>query len=103
MFVGLCTPFCLRLLQHMVLCCHVIGWTLLKIMFCVHRFFYSFTASDGSEGTTTGRVVSPCSIMMHHGFRGKKVRRAGKEDIDYSKQRHSPHCWLPTKVMFPAN
>ena len=39
--------------------------------FCVLRFFYSFTASDGSDGSTAGRVISPCSIMMHHGFRSK--------------------------------
>ena len=43
------------------------------------RFFYSFTASDGSEGSTAGRVASPCSIMMHHGFRSKEARRAGKQ------------------------
>ena len=40
-----------------------------KTTFCVLRFFYSFTASDGSEESTAGHVVSPCSIMMHHGFR----------------------------------
>ena len=39
------------------------------------RFFsYSFTASDGSEETTAGRVVSPCSIKVHHGFRSKEAR-----------------------------
>ena len=42
-------------------------------------FFYSFTASDGSEGSTAGRVVSPCSIMMHHGFRSKEARCARKQ------------------------
>ena len=43
------------------------------------RFFYSFTASDGSERSTAGRVVSPCSIMMHHGIRSKEARRARKQ------------------------
>ena len=44
------------------------------------RFFsYSFTASDGSEESTAGRVVSPCSIMMHHGLRSKEARRARKQ------------------------
>ena len=44
------------------------------------RFFsYSFTASDGSEESTAGRVVSPCSIMMHHGFRSIEARRARKQ------------------------
>ena len=44
------------------------------------RFFsHSFIASDGSEGSTAGRVASPCSIMMHHGFRCKEARRARKQ------------------------
>ena len=25
------------------------------------------------------------------------------KDIDYAKQHHTPHCWLPAKVMYPAN
>ena len=50
-----------------------------KSTFCVLRFFsYSFTASDGSEETTAGRVVS-CSIMMYHGLGCKAVRRARKQ------------------------
>ena len=45
-----------------------------KTTFCVIRFFsYSFTASDGSEESTAGRVISPCSIMVHHGFRSKEA------------------------------
>ena len=40
---------------------------------------YSFTSSDGQEESTAGRVVSPCSIMVHHGFRSKEVRRARKQ------------------------
>ena len=48
--------------------------------FCVLRFFsYSFTASDGSEESTAGRVVAPCSIMVHHGFRSNQARRAIKQ------------------------
>ena len=40
-----------------------------KTTFCVLCFFsYSFPASDGSGEPTAGRVVSPCSIMMHHGL-----------------------------------
>ena len=70
--------------------------TLIKTAFCTHRIFYSFTASDGSEGTTAGRVVSPCSIVVHHGFRSKEVRRARKQYIDYTKQHHTPHSWLST-------
>ena len=51
-----------------------------KTTFCVLRFFsYSFTASDGSQEFTAGRVVSPCSIMMHHGYRSKEARRARKQ------------------------
>ena len=42
-------------------------------------FFYSFTASDGSEESTTGRVVSPCSIMVHRGLRSIEARRARKQ------------------------
>ena len=48
--------------------------------FCVLRFFsYTFTAFDCSEESTAGRVVSHCSIMMHHGFRSKEARRARKQ------------------------
>ena len=56
------------------------------------RFFsYSFTASDGSEESTAGRVVSPCSIMMHHGFRSKEARRAGKQKYrSHQTTSHSP-------------
>ena len=43
------------------------------------RFIYSFTVSDGSEESTAGHVVSPCSITMHNGFRCKEVRRARKQ------------------------
>ena len=50
-----------------------------KTTFCVFRFFYPFTASDGSEESTAGRVVSPCSIMMHHGFGSNEARRAKKQ------------------------
>ena len=24
-------------------------------------------------------------------------------NIDYAKQHHTTHCWLPAKVMYPAN
>ena len=48
--------------------------------FCVLCFFfYSFTASDRSEESTAGRVVSPCAIMVHHGFINKEARRARKQ------------------------
>ena len=41
------------------------------------RFFsYSFSASDCSEESTAGRVVSPCSIMVLHGLGSKEARRA---------------------------
>ena len=44
------------------------------------RFFsYSITASDGSEESTAGRVISPSSIMMHHGFRSQEPRRAREQ------------------------
>ena len=39
----------------------------------------SLSSSNVSEGTTAGRVVSPCSIMVHHSFRSKKSRRARKQ------------------------
>ena len=69
-------------------------WHLLRTTFCAHRFFfYSFTVSDGSEGTTAGHVELPCSILGHQGFRSIVVRRAIKQDIDYAKQHHTPHCW----------
>ena len=43
-------------------------------------FSYSFTASDGSQESTAGRVISPCSIVMHHGFRSKEAMRARKQE-----------------------
>ena len=67
-----------------------------------HRLFYSFIASDGSEGTTADRVVSPRSIMVHHGYRSKEARRAIK-NIDYAKQHLNPYCRLHGKLMYPAN
>ena len=42
-------------------------------------FSYSFTASDGSEDSTAGRVESPCSIMMHYGIKSKEARHARKQ------------------------
>ena len=32
-----------------------------------------------------------------------EVRRARKQNIDFVKQHQTPHCWLPAKVMYPAN
>ena len=87
----------------MVWCCHVISLTLLNTTLCVHHFlFCSFTASDGSEGTTADCAVLPCSILVDHGFRTKEVRHARKQNIDYAKQHHTSHHWLPTKVMYPT-
>ena len=85
-------------------CCQVIGPSLLWTTLCArHFFFYPFTASNGSEGTTAGRVVSHRSTTEHHGFRSKEARCARKQNIDYAKQLNTPHCWLPNKVMYPAN
>ena len=68
-----------------------------------HFFFHSITATDSSKESTTGRVASPRSIMVHHGFRSNEARCAGKQNIYYTKQHHTPHCWLPAKVIHPAN
>ena len=90
-------------LLDMVWCCHVVGLALLTTTFCAYRFFfYSLTTSDGSGGTTAGHVVSPRSIMVLQGFRSKEARRARKQNIDYAKQHHTPHCWLPAMVLYPA-
>ena len=67
---------------------------------CASFLFLSFTASDGSDGTTAGRVVSLRSIMVHRGFISKEVRCARKRYIVCAKQHHTPHCWLPAKVMY---
>ena len=35
-----------------------------------------------------------------------EVKRRGvqeSKDIDYAKQHHTPHCWLPAKLKHPAN
>ena len=75
-----------------------------KTTFCVIRFFsYSFTASDGSEESAAGRVVLPYTIMVLHGFRSNRQGMQESKNIDYAKQHHTPHCWLPAKVMYPAN
>ena len=42
-------------------------------------FSYSFNVSDGSVEATAGRMVSPCSIMEHHGFRSREARCARKQ------------------------
>ena len=74
-----------ELLRHMassslqeeeVRCCHLIDPTLLKSTFSAHCFFYSFTASGGYEVTTAGRVLSPRSIVEHHGFRSQACKNA---------------------------
>ena len=80
----------------------VIGPTLLRNTFSAHCFLYSFTASDGSDGTTAGHVVLPRSMMTHHGLRCKEARQARKK-INYVKQHHTLHCWLPAKVMYPQS
>ena len=28
---------------------------------------------------------------------------ARKQNKDYAKQHHTPHCWMPAKVMYPTN
>ena len=48
-------------------------------------------------------MVLSCSIVVHHGFRSKEVKRARKQNIDYGKQDNTPHCWLPAEVMYPTN
>ena len=66
----------------------------------VMLFSHSFTASDGSRGATAGRLVSPRYIMA------SAVERRGvheSKNINYAKQRHTPHCWLPAKVMYAAS
>ena len=65
------------------------------------RFFsYSFTASDGYEESNAGRVESPSSIIMHHGFKSKEACVHESKNIDCAKQHHTPHCWLSAKVMY---
>ena len=40
--------------------------------------------------------------MVHHGLEGKRRGVQESKNIDYAKQHHTPHCWLPAKVMYPA-
>ena len=62
----------------------MISQTLLRTTYCVLCFFfYSFTASNGSEGTTAGCVVSPRSIVVHRSFRSKEARHAIKQNVHY--------------------
>ena len=61
-----------------------------KTTFCVLRFFsHSFTASDGSDKSTAGRVESSSSVMMHHGFRSKEASRAIKQKCRLRQTSHS--------------
>ena len=60
---------------------------------CVLHFFsYSFTVSDGSVETITGRVASPYSIMVHNGFRSEEARRARKQK--YRSRQTASHSSL---------
>ena len=106
--LGLCTPFLpYSSSAHGVMLSRDRP-TLLKIIVCAHHFFfYFFTSSDGSAGTTAVRAVPPRSIMAHHGFRSKEARPARKQNVYYSKQRHTPHiiyileyCWAFRKCLF---
>ena len=74
---GLCTPFSLLTSSaHGVIFSRDQSDIVKGYIFYVHRLYYSFSASDGSVGVTTGRVISPHSIMLHHGFRSEEVRHA---------------------------
>ena len=96
---GLWPPSHLKIFQHMVWCWLVIGPTMLETIFCAHRFFlYIMTVSDGSEGSTAGRVVSPRSIMEHQ--RSKEVTCARKQNIDNATW-HSSQL-VAAKLMYPA-
>ena len=44
-------------------------------------------------------VLSWCTMVSEVKRRGMQESK----DIDYAKQHHIPHCWLPAKVMYPAN
>ena len=61
-----------------------------------------FTASDSSLGITAGGVVSPSSIMVHHGFRSKEAMRAQKR-ISIAPNNVTPHSWLLAKVSRKPN
>ena len=74
-----------------------------KTAFSAHRFIYSITSSDCSEGSIAGPVVSPRSTMMHRRSRSKEARRVEKQTVDNAKQHHNPHCRLPAKLMYLAN
>ena len=64
-----------------------------KTTFCLPHFFsYSFIPCDGSLETTAGRVVSPYSTMVLHGFRSKEARRARKKK--YRSRQTSSHSSL---------
>ena len=44
-------------------------------------------------------VLSCCTMVFEAKRRGVKKCK----NIDYVTQRHTPHCWLPAKMMYPAN
>ena len=43
-------------------------------------------------------VLSRCTMVSEVKSRGVQETK----NIDYAKQHHNPHCWLPAKVMYPA-
>ena len=44
-------------------------------------------------------VLSWCTMFSEVTRRGVHE----SNNIDFDKQHHTPHCWLPAKVMHPAN
>ena len=85
-------------------------------MFC----FCSCTHSGAPQGSVLGSIIfsmyikpltsiihplyhTPRNIMVCYSLRNKETRRARKQNIKYTKQHHTPHCWLPAKVMYPTN
>ena len=69
----------------------MISRTLIKTTFSAYIFsFFSISASDVSDVTTAGQVVSPRYIMVHHGFLCREVSGARKEkSVKQTKSRSS--------------
>ena len=65
-------------------------------------FFFKYFLCQGYE--LSGEIALKNNhYYYYYGIRSKEVRRASKQNIDYTKQHHTPRCWLPAKMMYPAN
>ena len=85
--------------MEVVRCSHVIGPTLQKTFFSYISTLLLMVEREPPHAVWYHLALSCCTMTS-------EVKRQGeqkKENIDYAKQHHTPHCWLPAKVMYSSN